>query len=133
MTEDGFFRIGDVGRIDEDGYLYITGRAKDMIISGGVNIYPAEVEQALGEHPDVIEAAVIGVPDEDLGERVVAFCEVRPDSAVTEDDLLSTVARQLAPFKRPRRVELIGELPRNALGKVMKTTLREPFWPDRRG
>ena len=126
ITEDGYFRTGDVGRLDDDGYLYITGRVKDLIIAGGVNIAPVEVEQALSEHPAVLEAAVVGRAEPVFGEQVVAFCELRPGRSVTEAELMSFVEPRLAPFKRPRRIEFLTELPRNALGKVRKDVLREP-------
>ena len=131
MTEDGFFRTGDFGRLDEDNYLYITGRVKDMIIAGGVNIFPAEIEQAIIEHSAVVDAAVIGIPEDTFGEQVMAVCETRADSNVTADELLGFLAERLAPFKRPRRIEFVAELPRNSMGKVLKYKLREPFWKDR--
>jgi long-chain acyl-CoA synthetase len=128
LTGDGHLRTGDYGKLDEDGFLYITGRVKDMIIAGGVNIFPAEIELALAEHPDVVEAAVFGVPEEIFGEQVMAVCERRPGSAVTGAELLAFVADRLAPFKRPRIIELVDELPRNAMNKVVKAELRKPFW-----
>jgi long-chain acyl-CoA synthetase len=128
VTSDGHFRTGDYGRLDEDGFLYITGRVKDMIIAGGVNIFPAEIEHALAEHPDVIEAAVFGVPEETFGEQVMAVCETRPGSTVTGAELIAFVSGRLAPFKRPRIVELVDELPRNAMNKVVKTELRQRHW-----
>ncbi|MGW3195420.1 class I adenylate-forming enzyme family protein [Streptomyces sp. NPDC001118] len=131
LTDDGYFRIGDIGKLDEDGYLYITGRKKDMIVSGGVNIYPVEIEHALAEHPDVVDAAVFGIPHHDLGEQVMAVCEVAPGSAPTVAELLGFLAPRLAPFKRPRRIEFTGELPRSDIGKVLKRTLRDPFWAGR--
>jgi long-chain acyl-CoA synthetase len=128
LSADGHFRTGDYGQVDEDGFLYITGRVKDMIIAGGVNIFPAEIELTLAEHPDVIEAAVFGVPEETFGEQVMAVCETRAGSAVTGDELLAFVADRLAPFKRPRIIRLVDELPRNAMDKVVKAELRAPFW-----
>jgi long-chain acyl-CoA synthetase len=128
VSADGHFRTGDYGKLDEDGFLYITGRVKDMIIAGGVNIFPAEIEHALAEHPDVIEAAVFGVPEETFGEQVMAVCERRPGSAATAEELLAFVADRLAPFKRPRIIKLVDELPRNAMNKVIKAELRKPFW-----
>jgi long-chain acyl-CoA synthetase len=128
LSDDGHLRTGDYGKLDEDGFLYITGRVKDMIIAGGVNIFPAEIELALAEHPDVVEAAVFGVPEDTFGEQVMAMCETRPGSTVTGDELLAFVADRLAPFKRPRIIELVDELPRNAMNKVVKTELRKPFW-----
>ncbi len=131
LTEDGFFRTGDIGRLDEDNFLYITGRIKDMIIAGGVNIYPAEIEQVLVEHPAVLDAAVIGIPEETFGEQVMAFCEIRAGAAVTQGELADFVSGRLAPFKRPRRIEFVAELPRNDTGKVLKRELRAPFWAGR--
>jgi long-chain acyl-CoA synthetase len=133
LSEDGHFRTGDYGKLDEDGFLYITGRVKDMIIAGGVNIFPAEIELALADHPDVVEAAVFGVPEETFGEQVMAVCETRPGSTVRAEELLTFIARRLAPFKRPRIIELVDELPRNAMNKVVKAELRQPFWEGRAG
>lgn len=128
FTPDGYFTAGDVGKLDEDGYLYILDRKKDMIIAGGVNIYPAEIEAALREHPAVLDAAVFGVPHPDLGEQVHAVCERVPGQSVEADELASFVAERLAKYKWPRRIELVDELPRNAAGKVLKRELRAPFW-----
>jgi long-chain acyl-CoA synthetase len=127
LSPDGFFHTGDVGKLDEDGYLFITGRSKDMIISGGVNIFPVEVEQALMEHPALLDAAVFGVPDSEFGERVVAFCEVRPGTDLSADELLSFVEPFLASFKRPRLIRFVTELPRNDVGKVLKNELRRRY------
>ncbi len=131
ITPDGFFRTGDIGRLDEDNFLYITGRAKDMIIAGGVNIYPTEVENALSSHPDVLEVAVIGIPEPTFGEQVMAFCELRPGSPLTAEELIRFVEPSLAPFKRPRRIEFVTDFPRNALGKIVKNELRAPYWAGR--
>ena len=133
ITPDGFFRSGDVGRLTEDNYLYITGRVKDMIIAGGANIYPAEVENALTGHPAVAEAAVIGIPEETFGEQVMAFCILRSGFSATEAELLEFIAPTLAPFKRPRRIEFVEDLPRNGMSKVLKTELRAPFWAGKDG
>lgn len=131
LDSDGFFRTGDTGRVDSEGYLYITDRVKDMIISGGVNIYPAEIEAALRTHPVVLEAAAIGIPDDEFGERVHAFCELVPGASVDEVELLEVCAAHLASYKRPRRIEILRELPRNTMGKVLKRELRTPFWQGR--
>ena len=128
VTQDGYFTAGDVGRLDEDGFLYILDRKKDMIISGGVNIYPAEIETALREHPSVLDAAVFGVPNADWGEEIKAVCEPVPGRRVGEPELLAFVAERLAGFKRPRTIEFVLELPRNAAGKVLKRELRAPYW-----
>jgi malonyl-CoA/methylmalonyl-CoA synthetase len=121
FTADGFFRTGDVGRFDADGYLSIVGRSKDLIISGGLNVYPKEVEEVLDDLPGVVESAVVGVPDPDLGEAVVAV--VIGD--VADTDVLRKAARhRLAAFKVPRRIVVVDALPRNAMGKVEKAKLR---------
>jgi long-chain acyl-CoA synthetase len=122
----GWFHTGDLGRLDDEGFLYVVDRLKDVVIRGGENVYAAEVEAALYEHPDVSEAAIIGVPHERLGEEVGAVVRVRDGAAVTEDDVRSWVAERLAGFKVPSRVWLTDEeLPRNASGKVLKRELRE--------
>jgi long-chain acyl-CoA synthetase len=127
VSDDGHFRTGDYGRLDQHGFLYITGRVKDMIIAGGVNIFPAEIEHLLAEHPDIVEAAVFGVPEPTFGEQVMAVCERRPGAAVTGAQLLDFVADRLAPFKHPRIIEFVDELPRNAMNKVIKAELRKRF------
>ncbi len=125
-TADGWLRSGDLGYVDEDGFLYISGRKKDMIIRGGNNIYPTDIEAVLLEHPDVQEAAVVGVPHEVLGEDVAAFVVARPRHDLDVDTLLSFAAERLADYKRPRKVIVVDELPRNATGKVMKHRLEAP-------
>jgi len=123
---DGWFHTGDLGRVDDDGNLYVVDRLKDVIIRGGENIYAAEVEAALYEHPDVTEAAIIGVPHDRLGEEVGAVLRIRDGAAVTEDDVREHVAARLAAFKVPTHVWMVHEeLPRNASGKVLKRDLRE--------
>jgi long-chain acyl-CoA synthetase len=127
----GFFRTGDMGRLDADGFLWISDRAKDMIISGGVNIYPAEIEAALLTHSALSDAAVIGIPDDEFGESVLAFCEPRPGHSVTEAELLAHCKDHLASYKRPRSIRIVDELPRNTVGKLLKRELRAPFWSNR--
>src|SRR5579875_1783808 len=122
---DGWFHTGDIGRIDEDGYLYIEDRKKDLIISGGENIASSEVERALYEHTEVLEAAVIGIPDPRWGEVPKAFVVLRSGSGVTAQDLVEHCRQRLARFKVPRQVEFIDALPRNPSGKVLKRELRE--------
>ena len=131
VDERGFFRTGDVGKLDEDGYLFITDRAKDMIVSGGVNIYPAEIEAAILTHPAVQDVAVIGIPDDEFGEQVKAFCELKPGAAAEASDLLAHCRDKLASYKRPRTVDIVAELPRNTMGKLLKRELRDPYWKDR--
>lgn len=131
ITDDGWLRSGDAGYLDEDGYLYISDRIKDMIVSGGENIYPAEVERVLEEHPAVGEVAVIGVPDETWGEVGKAIVVPKPDTEVAEADVLAFCRDRLASYKCPKSVEVVTELPRNATGKVLKRQLREPFWVGR--
>jgi len=131
LDADGFFRTGDVGKVDEDGYLFITDRAKDMIVSGGVNIYPAEIEAAIIRHPAVQDVAVIGVPDEEFGEQVKAFCELKPGRAADAAEILAHCAGALASYKRPKSIEIVAELPRNTMGKLLKRELRDPYWKGR--
>ena len=128
LKDDGFFATGDVGRFDEDGYLYILDRKKDMIIAGGVNIYPAEIENALRAHPAVLDAAAFGIPHAELGEEVKAVVELVPGQSATEAELLAFVVGELAAYKRPRSIDVIAEIPRNQTGKVLKTQLRAPYW-----
>ncbi len=129
--KNGFFRMGDVGYVDEDGYLYITDREKDMIISGGVNIYPAEIEAVFIQHSAIQDIAVIGIPDEEFGEQVKAYCELKPHSNVTVEELHAFAADNLASYKRPRSYEMVEELPRNTMGKILKRELRDPHWQNK--
>jgi malonyl-CoA/methylmalonyl-CoA synthetase len=122
---DGFFITGDMGRIDERGYVYIVGREKDLIIAGGLNIYPAEVESALDALPQVAESAVIGVPHPDLGEAVVGVVKAAPGTMQNEQAVIAGLADSLARFKQPRRIIFVDDLPRNAMGKIQKKQLRE--------
>lgn len=131
LDPEGFFRVGDVGRLDQDGHLFITDRAKDMIISGGVNLYPAEIEAALLKHPAVQDAAVIGIPNEEFGEEVKAFIELKPGAHASPEDIVKHSKLHLASYKRPKTVEIVAELPRNTMGKLLKRELREPYWKGR--
>ena len=124
LDEDGWFHSGDLARRDAEGFYFIAGREKDMIISGGVNIYPAEIEAALLLHPDVEDAAVVGVPDETWGEAGVAFVVPRAGREAATDSLIAHLAARLAKFKIPKRFERIDALPRTAYGKVVKRELR---------
>ncbi len=125
FTTDLWFKTGDVGRIDADGYLSIIGRSKDLVISGGYNVYPAEVEAALNELPGVAESAVVGVPHPDFGEAVVAVLVPRPGAALDEADVIAAIKARIANFKVPKRAFVLAELPRNAMGKVQKNLLRD--------
>jgi malonyl-CoA/methylmalonyl-CoA synthetase len=127
FTEDGWFRTGDIGVFDSDGYLSIVGRAKDLIITGGYNVYPKEIELLLDELPEIAESAVIGVPHPDFGEAVTAVVVARPNAKIDEARTIVALKSQLAGFKVPKRVHLVDELPRNAMGKVQKNILRERF------
>ena len=125
---DGFFTVGDVGYRDADGYYYICDRKIDMIISGGVNIYPAEVEAALHAHPAVRDAAVIGVPDSHWGESVKAVVVLQPGAAASEQELIEWCRARLADYKRPRSVDFAAELPRDQAGKLLKRKIRDGYW-----
>ncbi|KAA0093139.1 malonyl-CoA synthase [Mycolicibacterium sp. P1-18] len=127
FRDDGFFITGDLGRIDEDGYLCIVGRDKDLVISGGYNIYPKEIEDLLDSHPAVLESAVIGVPHPEFGETVVAVVVPKPGEHPRDGELLDYVAGDLARFKQPRAVRVVQALPRNVMGKVQKAELRKLY------
>jgi acyl-CoA synthetase (AMP-forming)/AMP-acid ligase II len=131
FAPDGWLRSGDAGHIDADGYLYISDRIKDMIISGGENIYPAEIERVLAEYPGVADVAVIGVPSERWGEVGMAVVVPVADTDFDPAGLLAYCREHLASYKCPASVSVVAELPRNATGKVLKRQLREPFWADR--
>ena len=125
LREDGFFITGDLGLIDEQGYVQIVGRGKDLIISGGYNIYPKEVELVLDAQPGVLESAVIGVPDSDFGEAVLGVIVPEPNADIQTDAIMEAARNELARFKHPRRLIILDNLPRNAMGKVQKNVLRE--------
>src|SRR5882757_8318828 len=129
ITEDGWFRTGDIGRVDDGGYIFVEDRLKDMIISGGENIYSIEVERVLAEHPAVAEVAVIGVPDEKWGEVVKAVVSL--EGTATEQELIAFARERLAAYKCPKTVDVLDELPRNPTGKILKKDLRKPFWEGR--
>ncbi|MCG8590841.1 MAG: fatty acid--CoA ligase [Proteobacteria bacterium] len=125
---DGWFHSGDAGYLDDEGYLYIHDRVKDMIVSGGENVYPAEVESVLFSHPDVADVAVIGVPDERWGEAVKAVVVLAPGASVDAQQLVDYCQGKIAGYKRPRSIDFIDALPRNPTGKILKRELREPYW-----
>ncbi len=127
LREDGFFITGDLGRVDEDGYVHIVGRNKDLIISGGYNIYPKEIEMVLDDQPGVLESAVIGVPHPDFGEAVLGVIVPEPGQAPDLDQIMGSVKSALARFKHPRELFIHDELPRNTMGKVQKNVLRDQY------
>ncbi|MFM9853043.1 MAG: fatty acid--CoA ligase [Sphingomonadaceae bacterium] len=128
VSADGWLKTGDAAYMDEDGYLYIHDRMKDMIISGGENIYPAEVESAIYGHPAVAEVAVIGIPDAKWGETVKAICVAKPGMTIDEADVIAWTRAKIAAFKVPKSIDVIDALPRNASGKILRKDLRAPYW-----
>ncbi len=131
ITQDGWFRTGDMGKVDADGFVYVEDRLKDMIISGGENVYSPEIERVLAEHPSVMEVAIIGVPDERWGESVKAVVSLKPDTEATEEQLIAWCREELAGFKCPKSVDILEALPRNPTGKILKRDLRKPYWEGR--
>jgi long-chain acyl-CoA synthetase len=131
ITPDGWFRSGDAGYLDEQGYLFLHDRVKDMIVSGGENVYPAEVENAVMGCPGVADVAVIGVPDDKWGEAVKAIVVKQPDAEVTAEQVIAWARERIAGFKVPKSVDFVGELPRNPSGKILKKDLRSPYWEGR--
>ena len=127
FTADGFFKTGDMGELLDNGYLKIVGRAKDLIITGGLNVYPKEIEERIDALPGIAESAVIGVPDPDFGEAVTAVVVAKAGHAPSEADLIAALKAEIANFKVPKRVHFVEELPRNAMGKVEKNTLRKRY------
>jgi acyl-CoA synthetase (AMP-forming)/AMP-acid ligase II len=129
---DAWYHSGDAGYFDDDGFLYVRDRLKDMIISGGENVYPAEVERTLAEHPAVLEVGVVGVPSEKWGEEVKAFAVLRKGHEASEAELIAHARQRIAAFKCPKTVEFIDALPRTPSGKILKRELRAPYWPEGR-
>ena len=125
---DGWLHTGDVGHLDMDGYLHITDRKKDMIISGGFNVYPSEVEQVLWAHPAVQDCAVIGVPDANWGEAVKAVVELNKGQSTTAEELIALCKEKLGSVKAPKTVDFVETLPRSPVGKVLKKDLRARYW-----
>lgn len=130
QRHQGYSTIGDMGYLDEDGYLYIDGRSKDMIISGGANIFPAEIEAELIKMPEVVDCAVFGAPDSEFGERVVAAVQCKDGTTLSLDDVRGFLGSKLARFKLPRKLDSHQELPREDSGKIFKQRLRDPYWKD---
>jgi len=124
----GWMHTGDAGCLDAEGYLFVKDRIKDMIVSGAENVYPREIEDVLLTHPSVVDTAVIGVPSEQWGESPLAFVVLKPGAEVAVDELIEFCRDKLAGYKRPRAVEVVAEIPRNASGKILKSALREPYW-----
>ena len=127
FRDDGFFITGDLGQIDDRGYVSIVGRGKDLVISGGYNIYPKEVEVELDQLPGVVESAVIGVPHPDFGESVTAIVVRERGAEIDEKAVIAALEGRLARFKQPKRVIFVDELPRNTMGKVQKKVLRDDY------
>jgi acyl-CoA synthetase (AMP-forming)/AMP-acid ligase II len=125
---DGWVRTGDAGYIDEEGFIYLKDRIKDMVVSGAENIYPVEVENAIAKHAAVVDVAVIGIPDEKFGEALLAFVVLKSGESLSSEELVEFCRDKIAGYKIPRQLKVIDELPRNASGKVLKKVLREPFW-----
>lgn len=132
VLRNGWIYTGDLARVEGEGYFTVIDRLKDMIISGAENIYPKEIEDLISSHPQVLEAAVIGIPDEIFGESVCAVVVRKPESRLEESELIDFCAEHLARYKKPKKVIFIEELPKNAAGKVTKNILREPFWNDQK-
>ncbi len=130
-SKHGYQTVGDIAYVDDEGYVYICDRKKDMIISGGMNVYPAEIEAALDHHPDVLEAAVFGVPSEEWGETVHAVVVVREGASMTAEQVMAFAREHLASYKVPRSVSFVAELPKTGSGKILKRELRAPFWAGR--
>ena len=127
FTADGYFKTGDLGKFDADGYLSIVGRSKDLIISGGYNVYPKEIESLIDEMDGVVESAVIGLPHQEFGEAVTAVVVVTPNTVLSEADVITALKAKIANFKVPKHVFFLPDLPRNTMGKVQKNMLREHF------
>ncbi len=125
---NGWLHTGDAGTLDDEGYLYVQDRVKDMIVSGGENIYPRVVEEVLFKHPAIADAAVIGIPDQQWGEAVKAVVQLRVGVSATEAELIEHCRGEIGGFQLPKTVDFIDTLPRNASGKVLKRELREPYW-----
>ena len=127
IDADGWLHTGDIGRVDAEGYVYVTDRLKDMVITGGENVYPTEVEAVLGDHPDVAQVAVVGLPHDTWGEEVTAFVVATPGHEPTEADLRAFARTRLAGYKVPKTVHVLTALPLGATGKILKRALREQF------
>jgi acyl-CoA synthetase (AMP-forming)/AMP-acid ligase II len=125
---DGWLHTGDLGRMDGQGYFYLADRKEDKIITGGFNVYPAEVEGELAEHPSVSECAVFAVPDPKWGEAIRAVVTLRPGTTTTPDELIAFCKEHVARFKVPKAIDVVPDLPKTAVGKILRRALREPYW-----
>lgn len=125
---NGYYLTGDLATVDDEGYIYIVDRKKEMMICGGFNIYPAEIEQVLFAHPAIYEAAAVGVPDDDLGEQIKAVVVLKPGQSASAENIMAFCAERLPGFKRPRSVDFTQDLPKNPNGKIVRRLVREPFW-----
>ncbi len=130
-VRDGWFSAGDIAHRDDEGNIYLVDRKSDKIISGGVNIYPREIEEVLVRHPAVLEAAVIGIPDERWGEAVHAIVVLKPESTAAQESIIEFCAKSIARFKLPKRVDFLPALARNGAGKLLRRELRDPYWRGR--
>ena len=130
LGKDGWYQTRDLARIDEEGYIYIVDRAKDMIISGAENIYTVEVENALYKHPAVLEAAVVGVPDHRWGEAVKACVVLKPGMSADAEDIIGFCKTQIASYKCPKSVDFLDAIPKSGAGKILKRVLREKYWEE---
>jgi acyl-CoA synthetase (AMP-forming)/AMP-acid ligase II len=128
VSKNGWHHTGDIGYIDEDGYVYIVDRKKDMIITGGFNVYPSEVEQIIWSHPAIQDCAVIGIPDPKWGEAIKAVVELKPGKSITEDEVIALCKEKLGSVKAPKSLEVWTSLPRSPAGKVLKKDIRKVFW-----
>jgi len=129
--QDGWIHTGDAGYLDAEGYAFLRDRIKDMVVSGGENVYPAEVEKVLSGHPSVLEVAVIGIPDEKYGEALLAIVALKQGTSLSREELLEFCRERIAGYKIPRQLKIVDALPRNASGKILKTVLRDPYWAGR--
>ncbi len=127
VLTEGWFHTGDLGLMDDDGYLYLKDRKQDMIVTGGENVYSSEVETVLNQHPGVLEVAVIGIPDEIYGEKVIAIVTIMPELSVTQDELIDFCRDKIGGYKIPKEIHIVESLPKSALGKILKTELRNKY------
>ena len=131
VLKDGRFFTGDLCTVDEEGYIYIKDRKKDMIISGGFNVYPFELESVLQEHPAIIDAAVFGIPDEQWGEAVCAQVVLGQGMKASEEEIIAFMKQNLASYKKPKKIEFVDQIPRTLTGKILKRELRAKYWEGR--